>query len=280
MAKRFKPVTPLLPGFEPEAETRPAAGPSPAGTAPARRSPTRTRGGDRRAAPAAGSPARTAAGKSCRADGLGHRLPFAHPPGVSRPARDDQSAGRAGGGGLRFRPRPAVPVGERSGRIFSFAPSTCRARPFATRCTRTTRRIGRRCPTTWPRRSRLPSGGAGVGDSGLGAGLLRGRRHPGHHRPAGRATRRPLLSGHQRQGLPAAHLRSGEALQHPQERGPRPRRPAGRLGDQSAPGRRLPGLGGRRLGQRAGRAADRAGLRAATAGEYGSLDGFSSTPTR
>ena len=35
MAKRFKPVTPLLPGFEPDEETRPAEGPSAAGTAPA-----------------------------------------------------------------------------------------------------------------------------------------------------------------------------------------------------------------------------------------------------
>ena len=98
MAKRFKPVTPLLPGFEPEAEDPSAGAPRRRPGAPAE---------DRAAAMAAmlqpqdrpaGPPPESLAGQTVwvvDSHSLIHQVFHALP-------RDDQPAGRAGGGGFGF----------------------------------------------------------------------------------------------------------------------------------------------------------------------------------
>ncbi len=100
--------------------------------------------------------------------------------------------------------------------------------------------------------------GRGPGAAGAGVPGLRGRRRGGHRGPADRGAGRTLLHRHRRQGLPATDHRAGEALQHPQGRGHRSRGVAAGVGHRAAAGRRLPGPGGRRDRQRAGRAAGRA----------------------
>ena len=73
-----------------------------------------------------------------------------------------------------------------------------------------------------------------------------------------RRTGRAVFHRQRRQGLPATDHRTREALQHPQERGHRPRGPAAGMGRGAEPGGRLSGPGRRFDRQRARRALDRA----------------------
>ena len=170
-------------------------------------------------APTKRPPARAAAGKPGGADGLGHRRPLADPPGLSCLAGDDQSARPARGGGVRLHPGPAVPVGSEAAGFFVLRVRHA-GKDVSPRDVRAVQgESPRHARRPRPANHLLPSGRPGVGDSGLGPAVVRGGRPSGHARPARRRARRTLLRRHRRQGLPAVDHGSGEAVQHPQERG-------------------------------------------------------------
>ena len=189
----------------------------------------------------------------CRLAGLRGRRPFAHFPGVSRPAGDDQPARRACWRCVRLRPRHARPDREEATRR-----TDLRVRPAR-------RHVPRQIVRPLQGRPRRNAGGAGRPDSedrtgaasdgraGSVAARLRSRRRAGDHRAAVRRGRGPVLYRLGRQGLPATDQRPRVGLQHPQRPSVRRGRAQRGLGSSAGPGCRFSGACGRQGRQRAGR---------------------------
>ena len=204
MAKRFKPVAPLLPGFEPEAGDRPAEGPSvpPSGQTPQASPPATTAADERAGAIAAmlaqsdrppGPPPQSLAGQTVWAvdcHSLIHQV-FHALPEMTSPRGEPVAAVYGFARDLLYlleskRPDFLFCAFDLPGKTFRHAmyPQYKEHRPAMPE-------------DLAPQIDFLPSGRPGAGDSGPGDAVVRGRRHPGHPCPARRATRRPVLRGHQ-----------------------------------------------------------------------------------